>query len=296
MDLDTKWLKDFLALAQTRNFSRAAELRHVTQPAFSRRIKALEHQLGCKLVSRLYQPLRLTEQGAIFEKSAEKIVRELEESYRELSQSLDSGLILNFAATHTLSLGIFPTLAQHINQLPFKVDTRLDVADADDCVKLLTSDRCDYLLAFSDPILAAHQQDSILLGQIKLLPVCKADSQGQPIYRLTDTGQTTPYLAYQNNIYLGRVVNQLIRKHRQALNVRRTLESPMADSLKMMAIKGLGVAWIPEFSIQQELSQGQLVLCGPQQWQPALEVRIYRHQINKKELEPIWQSLKEVNI
>jgi DNA-binding transcriptional LysR family regulator len=36
------WFEDYLALAETLNFSRAAELRHVTQPAFSRRIRALE--------------------------------------------------------------------------------------------------------------------------------------------------------------------------------------------------------------------------------------------------------------
>ena len=40
--MQLKWFEDFLALAQTRSFSRAAELRHVTHPAFGRRIKALE--------------------------------------------------------------------------------------------------------------------------------------------------------------------------------------------------------------------------------------------------------------
>jgi hypothetical protein len=40
--MDTKWLEDFVSLAETRSFSRSAHLRHVTQPAFSRRIQALE--------------------------------------------------------------------------------------------------------------------------------------------------------------------------------------------------------------------------------------------------------------
>jgi DNA-binding transcriptional LysR family regulator len=44
MDLD--WLKDFLVLAEKRNFSRAADARNVTQPAFSRRIRALEDWIG----------------------------------------------------------------------------------------------------------------------------------------------------------------------------------------------------------------------------------------------------------
>jgi len=44
--MELKWLEDFVSLAETHSFSRSAELRHVTQPAFSRRIQALEAWLG----------------------------------------------------------------------------------------------------------------------------------------------------------------------------------------------------------------------------------------------------------
>ena len=44
--MEIKWLEDFVTLADTSSFSRAAELRNVTQPAFSRRIKQLEGWLG----------------------------------------------------------------------------------------------------------------------------------------------------------------------------------------------------------------------------------------------------------
>ena len=47
--MQLKWLEDLVALAQTRSFSRAAELRHVTHPAFGRRIKALEDWAGAAL-------------------------------------------------------------------------------------------------------------------------------------------------------------------------------------------------------------------------------------------------------
>ncbi|WP_308723805.1 LysR family transcriptional regulator, partial [Metapseudomonas otitidis] len=49
MNLETKWLEDFVALANTRSFSQAAERRFVTQPAFSRRIRSLEAALGLTL-------------------------------------------------------------------------------------------------------------------------------------------------------------------------------------------------------------------------------------------------------
>ena len=58
--METKWLEDFVSLAETRSFSRSAQLRHVTQPAFSRRIQALEAWAGIDLVDRSSYPTRLT--------------------------------------------------------------------------------------------------------------------------------------------------------------------------------------------------------------------------------------------
>ncbi len=52
MSMNLSWLDDFLALAASGNFSRAAEERHMTQPAFSRRIRALEEWLGAELFDR----------------------------------------------------------------------------------------------------------------------------------------------------------------------------------------------------------------------------------------------------
>ena len=61
--MELNWLEDFLALAERRNFSRAAEARHVTQPAFSRRIRALEDWVGTPLVLRSSQGVVLNAAG-----------------------------------------------------------------------------------------------------------------------------------------------------------------------------------------------------------------------------------------
>lgn len=61
--MDHKWLEDFIALARERSLSRAAELRHVTQPQFSRLIRALELWVGADLINRASMPLGLTAAG-----------------------------------------------------------------------------------------------------------------------------------------------------------------------------------------------------------------------------------------
>ena len=60
MNLESKWLEDFVALATTRSFSQAAQKRFVTQPAFSRRIRSLENMLGLTLVNRACTSIELT--------------------------------------------------------------------------------------------------------------------------------------------------------------------------------------------------------------------------------------------
>lgn len=55
-NIETKWLYDFLTLEECRNFSQAAVRRNVSQPAFSRRIIALEQAAGVKLFNRAVSP------------------------------------------------------------------------------------------------------------------------------------------------------------------------------------------------------------------------------------------------
>ena len=64
--MELKWLEDFLSLAETRSFSRSAEERRVTQPAFSRRIRSLEVWLGTVLLDRSTYPITLTARGPAF--------------------------------------------------------------------------------------------------------------------------------------------------------------------------------------------------------------------------------------
>ena len=78
--MDTKWLEDFVSLAETCSFSRSAQLRHVTQSAFSRRIQSLEAWAGFKLVDRSAYPTRLTLAGANFYVQAQEILLSLQSS------------------------------------------------------------------------------------------------------------------------------------------------------------------------------------------------------------------------
>ncbi|HBZ92999.1 MAG TPA: LysR family transcriptional regulator [Pseudomonas sp.] len=284
MNLETKWLDDFIVLAATRSFSQAAEKRFVTQPAFSRRIRSLEAMLGLTLVDRSCTPIELTEAGRLFLVTARSLVEQLGEVIRHLHH-LDGqrGEVLQIAAAHSLTLGFFPQWIAGLRRDGLPLNTRLVATNVGEAVHSLREGACDLILAYYDPD-AALQMDpaifpSLHLGATSMLPVCAVSESGTPLYDL-DAGQSVPLLAYSAGAFLGRSVNLLLRQ--RALRSTTVYETAMADSLKSMALQGMGVAWVPRLSVTAELARGELAICGAEQWQIPLEIRLYRCALVRK--------------
>ena len=73
--MELRTMRYFLAAAREENITRAAELLHVTQPALSKQLKALEDELGKKLFMRRSYSIQLTEEGILLRKRAEDLVK-----------------------------------------------------------------------------------------------------------------------------------------------------------------------------------------------------------------------------
>lgn len=110
--MDIKWLEDFLSLAQTRNFSRSADERGVTQSALSRRIQSLEAWVGADLVDRSNYPLALTPAGKMFSTAASEAMRLLNDTRAVLRGQEADAHMLRVSAGHALALGFFPSWLQ----------------------------------------------------------------------------------------------------------------------------------------------------------------------------------------
>lgn len=129
MNLETKWLEDFIALAATHSFSQAAQRRYVTQPAFSRRIRSLEEALGLTLVDRSCTPVQLTEAGQLFLVTARSLVEQLGDVVRHLHHlEGQQGEVLQVAAAHSLALGFFPGWVAGLRREGLNLATRLVAA------------------------------------------------------------------------------------------------------------------------------------------------------------------------
>src|SRR5471030_2498925 len=146
------WLEDFLTLAASGNFSRAAEQRHMTQPAFSRRIRALEEWLGVALFDRASQPATLTEAGRWFREAAQETlarVARLPDAARAIASGASG--TLRFAATHALSLTFLPTWLRGLESRTPLGPVQLVSDMLQQCETLMQQGRAQFLLCHAHP-------------------------------------------------------------------------------------------------------------------------------------------------
>jgi LysR family transcriptional regulator, hypochlorite-specific transcription factor HypT len=281
--MDTKWIEDFIALAETRSFSRAAQLRHVTQPAFSRRIQALEGWAGIDLVDRSSYPTRLTPAGETFHGQALEIVaallatRNLMRSHRSAGQDM-----IEFAVPHTLAFTFFPHWLSGLRAQFGAIKSRLNAFNVHDAVLRLTEGGCDLLIAYHHPALPLQlnpdRYEMLSLGVESMVPYAKPGADGQPLLRLPGLpGAKLPFLSYAPGAYMARLVDVILQRAATRPSLEAVYETDMAEGLKAMAIEGHGLAFLPASSVRKELRSRRLVrAAAPGSFELTMEVRIYR--------------------
>jgi DNA-binding transcriptional LysR family regulator len=77
--MDLRQLRYFVAVATTRNFTRAAEQMHIAQPPLSRQIQLLEEELQVQLIQRSSRPVRLTEAGRMFYEQSLQVLQRVDQ-------------------------------------------------------------------------------------------------------------------------------------------------------------------------------------------------------------------------
>jgi len=279
--METKWLEDFVSLAETRSFSRSAQLRHVTQPAFSRRIQALEAWAGTDLVDRSSYPTRLTLAGETLYAQSLDMLQGLQSTRAMLRGHTAAGQdVVEFAVPHTLAFTFFPAWVSSLSDKFGPLKSRLIALNVHDAVMRLVEGSCDLLIAYhhdSQPFqLDPGRYEMLTLGHEVLAPYVKPAADGSPLYALPgQAGQLLPYLGYAPGAYLGRVVDMLLKQSSTAIHLDRVYETDMAEGLKAMALEGHGIAFLPLSAVKKEVRAKKLVSAGTG-LDMLMEVRIYR--------------------
>ncbi len=176
-DLSTRQLRAFAALADQRNFTRAAERCHLSQPAFSTLIRTLEHTVGARLFDRDTRSVQLTPEGQQFESSARRLLDDMQDLIGDLADRVErrKGRV-SVAALPSLAAGWLPEiLAEFMRSWP-GISVELHDALSDACIAHVRNHEADFALSASGALsTSAADLRSTKLCSDRFHLVCRAD-------------------------------------------------------------------------------------------------------------------------
>jgi len=289
--MQTAWLEDLIALSETRSFSRAAERRHLTQPAFGRRIRSLEQWAGTPLVQSSRAPVTLTQAG-------DRLVQYAVEAVQAMAQARDDLKGLHAGARETVTLVAGRTLARtiaadwlaRVRRKTAAADLRVRTGSMAETLKWLEQGEAEFMLAYHHPTIAVRLSSAQFLQRTlahdKLVPMVRPSLLASVEERTLE--KPVSYLAYAEKLALGRLVRDHLVNHAQAPRLAQVIESDSADALLEYAVKGLGVAWLPWSLAVGASKDSRLVPFGGKSLQIGFEVRVVRP---KRRLGPVAESM-----
>ena len=280
--MDLNWLEDFLALAEAANFSRAADKRKITQPAFSRRIRALEEWMGAPLFSRERHKVTLTNAGAKIHPEIEVLVRSVYRMQETTRQSAPhKPATLHFAATHSLSLGFFPNWIKKFAQPTdgYAINLISDTMAA--CEEAMLQERVQFLLCHETPILpsrfAVKGYPSFVVGSDVLAPYTATDKRGKGLWRLDSLPSGhVPWLQYSPESAFHRMMKEHTAIQAKISPTTPSFTARFASVLLCVACDGEGIAWLPASLAEHATAVGHLTPAGGREWNIPLDICLFR--------------------
>ena len=272
--MDTEQIRDFLTVARYRNFSKAAEALYIGQPALSRRISALERQLGVQLFLRSSKAVELTRAGEILQEESQHIIEQLEQ-LEEKMQAAGQGVTGSIRVTMIghLSDRILQVIKRTIAALP-QCEVELDVLIPDeqcDGIQPMDADVAFLLGNYSGD--KTSQDHVIPLEDVPfsfLLPV------DHPLARLSEIRPADLKKEKLLLLKVGRIPSQ-IQGLLQALPKENECQAIFKRNIASIVLDvemGKGIGFLPMFEAQERCQLEDRLICRPASGLP-VEVGVF---------------------
>ena len=266
------WIEDIIAVLDAGSIGKGAARRHVSQPAFSRRLRAVEEALGVELFDRQGRPAvarpGVAELGPRLRAAAQEI-RQLRVDLRLAAGREASGVVI--AAQHSLTTSMAAGIVERLSGPHFSGGVRLRSANRDACAAMLMAGEADIALLHrlrGEQVVDRPSEVEIAdFAMESFLPVA--------IRREADRidGGELRLIAYPGEVFLGRVFASEIAPYLpEGLRLRPRAETALTPAALQLAIEGTGTAWLPRAIAREALSGGRLLDLSSRL--PSAELRI----------------------
>ncbi len=254
--MDLQQLETFLAVAEERSFSRAAQRLARTQPAVSQVIRKLEEELGEPLFERALRDGSLTSAGEVLRTYAERMVglrSEAASAVREL-RTLERGQLALSANEYT-SLYLLPVL-DRFRRISPQVMLSVQRSLASRIPEDLLARRTEVGVLTFRPDPAQFCSTLVYSDEVAFLVHAGHPLAGRRRVHLRELGAQN-FVAHNVPSPLRREIVSTFERHKTPLNIG--VELPSLEAVKRFVAMGNGVAFLPELSAAREMEQGDLI-------------------------------------
>ncbi|MEX0584175.1 MAG: LysR family transcriptional regulator [Natronospirillum sp.] len=250
--MDIQNLQAFVAISTYGSFSAAADRLHLTQPAVSKRVQTLEHQLGTTLFDRIGRGVHLTDAGKALLPAAQRILQEMDNAQRTMQNLADqvSGT-LTFAASHHIGLHRLPKLIQGFTEAHPGVELDIHFQESEIAYRAVLHREVEF--AFVTLI----SRPDRALKQLSLWPDTLVYVASHQHFLTRKKTLQLNELCYTRAIlpHPGSATYQLIRQQfaERRLPLKTALPVNYLETIKMMVSVGLGWSVLPETMLEEPL-------------------------------------------
>jgi DNA-binding transcriptional LysR family regulator len=255
--LDSRQLAAFVSLARCQSFTRAAKELYLTQSAISHAIKALEVEVGSRLVDRAGRRVLLTQAGEQFLRHAEKILKEMEAARAGLDALSRWGHgRLRVGASTTACQYLLPTVLREFKQSFPKSVITIEPGDHAQQIELLESNRIDLAIMLEPETTSDFEFVPLFEDELYFLtsPMHPWAKKGR-VSR--DALETETLIHYYKSSYTYRLVAEYFREERFTFG--HAIELGSMDAIKELVKIGVGVGVLAPWIARAELESGALV-------------------------------------
>lgn len=247
----------YITVVEQANFSKAAQLLHLSQPNVSLHIRNLENELGMTLLHRTSKQVQMTEAGEILYKHAKQIWSLYEQARQEihLLREVISGTI-RIGASFTIGEYILPRMLVQFTEKHPHVDVQIMIGNSEEITKAIRYNELDLGLIEGTATQADVELTSFMKDQL-ILVACRS-------HPLAERGAISDQ-QLQDQVWIVREAGSGTRSYndqfiQQAkLRIKRTFEFNSNQGVKEAVIAGLGIAILSEWVVQKELQAGELI-------------------------------------
>jgi DNA-binding transcriptional LysR family regulator len=273
--MDLMQLEHFLAVADERTFTRAAERVFRTQPALSQSIKKLERSVGAPLFARDMTGVSLTEAGKFLVVYARKMVKMRDEATRSISQlqALKAGT-LTIAAHETAELYLLPNPLKHFAQLFPQVKLSVQRGSLDEIPRRVLDREVQIGFVREPPAFQELQSLEVYMDEMAFIVAPEHRLAGMASVSIPDLDGIS-LVVHKFCHWTEDTVMHLFQQH--SISFRVAAELCSVESIKNLVIGNVGVAIVPRIAVLRELREKRLVqIFMPQIKLPLRSVMVFR--------------------